>query len=149
MNSSVLRCCNREEGSVLPLVLVVVVALAVGAVGVARLGQAASSQAQAQLAADAAALAGARIDRGEAVRLAELNGARLTGWSEEFVGGSHRVDVAVVLDDSTASASARWDPPPTLPPLPSTSTTTSTVPDGASSVIDTTVMPVSPGPGPG
>lgn len=109
--------------------VVVVLFCGLAAFGLARLAAAGVARSQAQQAADAAALAGARFDQAEAQRLSSLNGAAMVSYSEQVLGAARLVTVEVVLDDVSALASARWDPPPppTPPPTePSTTTTTTT-----------------------
>ncbi len=74
------------------MVLAMVLAAAI-AMGIARIGGAASDRAQAQTAADAAALAGAAEGPGAARALAEANGARLVSYRQEGLDTSVAVEV--------------------------------------------------------
>ena len=86
----------------LPLVVLVVVAALAGAVALAHLAGRAQLMAQAQTAADAAALAAALHHRGDAAELAGANGADLA--AVEMVDGVARVEVT--LGGETALAAA-------------------------------------------
>lgn len=93
---------NRDDrGSVLPLMVLVVVAAALATSMVARLGEGATTRARAQAAADAAALAGAAEGREAARRVAEANGARLVSYLE--LGA----DAEVIVEVGPAQAQAR------------------------------------------
>ena len=98
------------RGSVLLVVPAALAVLAVGLVLVLSGTEAATDRARAQTAADAAALAGAAADRGEAVAMATANGALLT----TFVRSGDHVRVVVQLGEALASARAerqiRWVP---------------------------------------
>jgi Flp pilus assembly protein TadG len=123
---------SEQRGSAMPLLLLVVAVCALGAVGLARLGGAASQRSGAQQGADAAALAGARYDETEAARLAQANGAVLTAFSLRQLGSAREVDVSVTKDGVIATASARWDPPPPPP--------TTTLPMETTLPIETTLV---------
>ncbi|MBW3669761.1 MAG: M15 family metallopeptidase [Actinobacteria bacterium] len=99
------RACG-EAGQTLPLVAMVLAAVAAGALWVGRLGAAAGLRARAAAAADMAALAGAVGERADAEAVARANGARLVRF--ERVAGDTRVRVAV----GRASATARARPVP-------------------------------------
>jgi outer membrane lipoprotein SlyB len=90
---------------VTPVLAVAVLVMALGAVGVARVGLAAADRARARTAADAAALAGAAGGEDEARELARRNGARMIGYREE---GSDVV-VVVQFDEAQATARARLE----------------------------------------
>jgi hypothetical protein len=100
---------DRGSGSLLAVGAVVIAALAV--VVVARVVVAAAQQAQAQHAADAAALAGVSGGAGAAVNIAAANGAELVGFvmSAGRAGGAVRVTVTVRRGDRTATATAEGD----------------------------------------
>jgi hypothetical protein len=116
INSGVINS-GTERGSTVPLLLVVVVAACWAAIGLAHVGGAALLRAQAQQAADAAALAGASATREDAIRLAHGNGASIEHYVESGDDLSGRdVEVVVRIGDVTAAAAARWDPPPTTEP---------------------------------
>jgi hypothetical protein len=118
-----------ENGSALPLALVVIVLCCVSVFGIGRLGESALMKGQAQIAADAAALAGARAGSGEAAALSSANGAHLVSLSSSSTPDWVDVDVIVEIGGLRASASARYVPPTTLPPTTTTTTTTTMVPD--------------------
>jgi hypothetical protein len=116
----------------MPLLLLVVVLAGLGAVGLARMSVVVSHRSGAQQAADAAALAGARVDQSEAARLAAANGASLSSYSQRQIGTATEVHVVVDQGGITASATALWDPPPPPPTMATTTTTTS--PDNADKI---------------
>lgn len=99
---------DRERGQVTPLVAVVVLVVALVALGVARLGAGAVDAARARTAADAAALAGAAEGRAAADEVAAANGGRLVFY--EALG----TDVVVTVEVGQASVRARarawWEP---------------------------------------
>jgi hypothetical protein len=90
---------STERGQVVPLMLVVLVLAAVAGVVVAQVAAASIERGHAQMAADAAALAGAAEGRPTAEALAEANGAELSGYVER--------GVAVEVDVRFRRASAR------------------------------------------
>lgn len=97
-----------DDGSVLPLVALWLMALAVLAMGLVAGVDVVADRARAQAAADAGALAGAAGGRVAAERVVERNGAVLIGF-EERPGNSPEsltvVDVVVQVDGVTADAS--------------------------------------------
>lgn len=93
----------RQRGQVLPLLTVVVALAALVVIGLGRVGGMVVARAEAQTAADAAALAGAVHGRGAAERLAAANGGRLVGW--EAAGAE--VEVVVEVRREAARARAR------------------------------------------
>ena len=92
---------ERQRGQVTPVLAIALLVMALGALGVARVGLGAADRARARTAADAAALAGAGGGEDEARDLAERNGARLIGYRQE---GS---DVVVVVQFDGVEATAR------------------------------------------
>jgi len=92
---------QRDLGATVLVVAVAVVLAALTAVATAELGVAMVHRQRAQLAADAAALAGLDGGRAAAVRLASLNGGRLVWYSQ--TGPTVTVEVRV----AEASARAR------------------------------------------
>ncbi len=86
----------------MPLVVLGLVAAAVGALLLAHLAGRAQVMAQAQTAADAAALAGAPAGRGAAEELAVANGAVLREF--EVTAGSARVEVTLGGERAVAAA---------------------------------------------
>ncbi len=115
----------QQRGSAMPLLLLIVVLAGLGAVGLARMSVVASHRSGAQQAADAAALAGARVDQSEAARLAAANGASLSSYSQRQIGTATEVHVVVDKGGMTAGATAQWDPPPPPPTMATTTSTTS------------------------
>ncbi|HYE78502.1 MAG TPA: M15 family metallopeptidase [bacterium] len=95
-----------EKGQVLPLVALMMVVVGAVALWLGRLGGAAVTRAQAQTAADAAALAGAAVGRDAAAAAARWNHARLVSYEEQ--GADARVEVE--LGGAEAVARARWLP---------------------------------------
>jgi Flp pilus assembly protein TadG len=95
-----------DEGQLLPLMAVVMVMVALMAVGLVRFGVGVADRARARTAADAAALAGARDGEDMAGRVAQDNGAEL----RSYVSRDHRVEVTVRVGESEATARAelRW-----------------------------------------
>ena len=91
-----------EDGSVLPIVALVTLAIGALAVGVGRVGADAVVVARAAAAADAAALAGAADGERAARRLAEVNGGRL----RSFEADGSEVQVEVTVGDARATARA-------------------------------------------
>lgn len=73
---------DSERGSTVPLVALVMVLAGVLALAVGRMGGAAAARADAQTAADAAALAGAADGRDAAEALAGANGARMVSFEQ-------------------------------------------------------------------
>ena len=96
-----------EEGQALPLVAVVVAVTGLMALGLGRIGAVVVARAEAQTAADAAALAGAAHGRTAAEALAAANAGRLASWR----AAGREVEVTVVVRGETARARARRDPP--------------------------------------
>lgn len=101
-----------QRGQVMPCIVAVIAVLALVVLGIARLGAAADDRAQARIAADAAALAGAAEGRSAAVRLAAQNGGRLIAFRTV---GTDTI-VTVVVRQMRASARGRADPPAVGPP---------------------------------
>jgi len=99
-----------EQGQVLPLVALLIVAVGGAAVLTVRLGGLAAERAQASAAADAAALAGTVEGRVGAERLARANGGRLVAYRDD---GS---DVEVRVGVGRAAAAARATGGHTLAP---------------------------------
>lgn len=93
---------HGERGSVTPLVALLVVLVGGACFAIGRLGEVAVRSARAQLAADAAALAGAGGGEGEARSLASANGADVVRWSPD----GDEVEVAVRIGDIAAVARA-------------------------------------------
>jgi hypothetical protein len=93
---------------VVPLLLVVLALAAASALLVARVAVAAGERARAQVAADAAALAGVRAGPGAAVQVADANDARIVA----FEPSPGRVAVAVRHERARAAAvaEAAWVP---------------------------------------
>jgi hypothetical protein len=87
---------------VVPLVALLIVAVAGLVLGLGRLGGDAVDRARARTAADAAALAGAAAGRDEAESVAEANGARLVAW--ETAGADVRVRVSFRGFEASARA---------------------------------------------
>ena len=96
---------GRQRGSALPLMAAAVLLVGLVAVGVGRLGAAASERAAARTAADASALAGAAEGAGSARELAAANGGQLVEYRRE--GDDTRVVVRV--GRARAVARARRD----------------------------------------
>jgi hypothetical protein len=96
------RWRHREEGSVLPLVALLIVAVGGLCVGLGRLGGDAVQAAQARTAADAAALAGAAEGEGAAREVADDNGAVLV----KFVQDGLDVEVRARVGDAEVVARA-------------------------------------------
>ena len=98
------RMTGRERGSTVFVLTGVVVAIGLLFVASLQIARAAIERSDAQIGADAVALAGAGADRATASRVAQENGVRITQWSESDAG----VEVSVVLlgGDQTASARA-------------------------------------------
>lgn len=99
---------GREEGQVLPLVALPLVAAGAAVLLIGKVGGAAVARAQARTAADAAALAGALSGRPEAVLVARANGARLV----RFQARGDETFVRVELRRAVATARARRTVPP-------------------------------------
>jgi hypothetical protein len=95
-----------ERGQAMALLLVVVVMAALAVVAVGQFGLRLVDRGRAQIAADAAALAATTGGRSAAARLAAGNGAVLTSYIEE--GGA--VTVAVQVDGQQATARATNGP---------------------------------------
>lgn len=109
---------SGERGSVLPLVAVVVAAAVLVVVFVLGLAERAVAAAQAQTAADAAALAAVYEGRSGAEDLADLNGAQLVAYDDD----GPVVRVVVSMDGVRAEARAvlEWDFIPIDPREPAT-----------------------------
>lgn len=104
---------------------------------VARLGGAVVERSSAQVAADAAALAGARFGQSDATSMASANGAVMTSFfAAASPDGSVEVQVTVALRGATASARARYVPPPPPPTIPDT-----TIPDTTTPVLEPDTVP--------
>lgn len=97
---------QRDRGQAIVLVLAVVVVTVVCALAVARFSTRVVDSQQAQLAADAAALAGVVGGRDAAERLAKSNDGELTS----FVITGEEVLVEVRVGDETAQARATRAP---------------------------------------
>ena len=82
---------ERERGSAVPLIALVVVLVGGVVMGLGRIGVAGAARAAARTAADAAALAGAADGRAAAEALAQANGAELVSF--EGIGLDTRVTV--------------------------------------------------------
>jgi hypothetical protein len=93
----------RQRGQVLPLLVVVVALAALVVVGLGRLGAVVVARAEAQTAADAAALAGTVHGRAAAEALAAANDGRLVSW--EAAGAE--VEVVAEVRGQRARARAR------------------------------------------
>ncbi len=93
---------GTERGAVAPLMAVAVLMMGGLTVGLGQLGRATLERAQAQSAADAAALAGAAEGRPAATALAEANGGVLTSFDSEAA----TVRVTVRLGSAVAAAKA-------------------------------------------
>jgi hypothetical protein len=91
-----------EHGQTVPLMALVLVALGLLAVFVARVGGRTTEQAATRTAADAAALAGVRGGRDEADIYAAANGAQLVAYDED----DDEVIVRVKIGHSMASSRA-------------------------------------------
>jgi uncharacterized membrane protein len=98
---------RSEHGQALPLVAVVIALTGLVALGLGKIGSVVVARAEAQTAADAAALAGAAHGRPAAEALAAANGGGLTSWR----AAGREVEVTVVVRGETARARARQDPP--------------------------------------
>ena len=95
---------RSDDGQVLPLVVLVLMAAMLGAIGLGRLGTEVATRARATTAADAAALAGATDGRSAAEALARENGGRLVHFEQL---GPTDVRVVVTVDGVVAHARAR------------------------------------------
>ena len=93
----------RQRGQVLPLMAVVVALAALIVVGLGRVGAVVVARAEAQTAADAAALAGALHGRPAAEGLARANGGRLVSWA----AAGREVEVVADVRGERARARAR------------------------------------------
>lgn len=98
-------CRGRDGGQALPLVVVGAVAVAVGALVLAHLAGRAQSMAQAQTAADAAALAAAGGGPASARQLAAANGGVLETYA--MAAGTVQVEVTVAGERAVAAATPR------------------------------------------
>ena len=98
--------CGAERGSVVPAMAGVLGVVALVAIGLGHLAQALVERAEAQSAADAAALAGVVEGRAGAADLASRNGAEL----EQFGVWDRGVTVRVRRGRTEATASAVYDP---------------------------------------
>lgn len=94
---------GREHGSMVPMVALIVVLVGVLALALGRIGRAAAARADAQTAADAAALAGAAEGRKAAEGLAVANGARLLSFEQK----NSDTRVVVELGPARATGKAR------------------------------------------
>lgn len=109
---------GAQEGSVLPLVALLVLAVGGLCVGLSRLGGDAMAAAQARTAADAAALAGAAEGEGAARDLAAANGAELVHFVQE--GAEVQVRARVRGAEAVARAERAgpgWCRPPGSDPV--------------------------------
>ena len=93
----------RQRGQALPLLAVVVALAALIVLGLGRLGAVVVARAEAQTAADAAALVGARHGRPVAEALAAANGGRLVSWA----AAGREVEVVAEVRGEQARARAR------------------------------------------
>ena len=93
----------RQRGQAFPLLVVVVALTAVVVIGLGRIGAVVVARAEAQTAADAAALAGAVQGRGAAEGLAAANGGRLVTWLDM----GREVEVVAEVRGERARARAR------------------------------------------
>jgi len=96
----------QDRGQAVVLLLVVVVMVAMSVVAIGAFGHRIVARGRAQTAADAAALAAARGGRSAAEHLASLNGASL----QRFVQDGDVVTVVVALDGISATARATAGP---------------------------------------
>jgi uncharacterized membrane protein len=96
----------RERGSILPLGAVVMAAAVLMVLMVIELGTRAVDRAEAQTAADMAALAAVFEGRSGAVDLARRNGATLIGYRDD----GRVVWVEVAIGEARARARAVFDP---------------------------------------
>ena len=110
-----------EGGQAVPLLAVALVLAGALSLGLVHLATQASRRAAAQAAADAAALAGAAEGQSAAAAMAQANRAALVAFTQD----GDDVEVTVSSRGATASARARWVPPPEPPPTPSSDGTTS------------------------
>jgi hypothetical protein len=94
---------RRDQGQVLPLMVLVVLVAIGAAVLLGRLGVQVIDRARARTAADAAALAGVTGGRSAAQHAATANGGRLT----RFTAADGATEVEVQVGGSRASARAR------------------------------------------
>ncbi len=97
---------ERERGSILPLTGVILLLVVVVVAIIVEIGVRAVHRADAQTAADMAALAGVFEGRSGAADLARRNGAVLTSYREEGAV----VWVGVALEGARADAAAVLDP---------------------------------------
>lgn len=93
---------GRDRGQATVLLLAVMALVAVALVATARFGARVVAREQAQVAADAAALAGVSGGRAAASRLAAANGGRLVRFTSD--GDTVMVWVRVGVDVATAKA---------------------------------------------
>jgi hypothetical protein len=93
----------EQRGQALPLLAVVVALTALIVLGLGRLGAVVVARAEAQTAADAAALAGARLGRPVAEELAAANGGSLVS----FAAAGREVEVVAEVRGEQARARAR------------------------------------------
>lgn len=94
---------ERERGSTVFVLTGVVVAIGLLFVASLQIARAVIERGDAQIGADAVALAGAGADRATASRVAQENDVRITQWSESDAG----VEVTVELLRGEQRASAR------------------------------------------
>lgn len=94
---------SSDSGQALGLVLCAIAFIAMVAIGVSRFGIRLVQSAQAQTAADAAALAGVTGGAGAAELIARANGARVISWSA--VEGDFTITVGLGAAVATARAS--------------------------------------------
>ena len=135
----VVRVHQRERGTVTVIMagVIVVVGALLWWLGV--LGRATTERAQAQTAADAAALAGAASGEASARELAAANGAVLVGFASTMTGdGGVDVAVSVEIGEAGATASAHYQPPPPIPdpPVETTVPTETTLSTSTTVVVD-------------
>ena len=110
---------REERGSVTVLVAGLFAIAGVLFLALGQLGGVAVEKASAQVAADAAALAGAKYGEAAAQNLAASNVGNLTSFIAEVLpDGSTEVQVQVTVGAVSARARARYVPPPPPPPPP-------------------------------
>lgn len=95
---------SPERGQAMPLLLIVLFLVVLAAVVVAEVGAATIERQEAQVAADAAALAGAAHGRSAAHDAAEANGARITAYHD--LGAVVQLTVRFRRASATAAAEA-------------------------------------------
>ena len=104
------RNAHRSSGQALGLIIVAVTLLMALTFGLVALSARQAQRGRAQIAADAAALAGALGGYAEAQRAAELNGGHIRSFTVNDRGAIHAVTVTVEIDDQLATATASDEP---------------------------------------